>query len=200
VSPETSTLVPLGDYRDWFGSAAPQDRVPGRLLYFGLVRPYKGVPDLLSAFAGVRDERVELHVLGRPSPAALREQVEQAAADDLRVTVRLQHVDDDELARGVQQAQLVVLPYRELHNSSALLLALSLARPVLVPHNSVTAALGDEVGPGWVHTYDGPLTSEVLQTALAATDQPPIAGPDLARRAWPELGRRHAEVYRRVLS
>lgn len=194
-----STLVLHGDYRSWFASAPPHKRVSGRLLYFGLVRPYKGVPELLSAFKGLRDERAELQVLGRPSTPALQQQVEQAAAADPRVTARLRHVNDEELARAVQRAQLVVLPYRELHNSGALLLALSLGRPVLVPHNTVTAALGDEVGPGWVHTYEGPLTSDVLQSVLAITDRPSAAGPDLERRAWPELGRRHAEVYRRVL-
>jgi beta-1,4-mannosyltransferase len=194
-----STLVLHGDYRSWFAAAAEEERLPRRLLYFGLVRPYKGVPELLSAFAALPDEVATLHVLGQPSTPGLRQEVEQAAAGDPRVTVRLRHVDDDELACAVQQAQLVVLPYRELHNSGALLLALSFGRPVLVPENPVTLALGDEVGPGWVRTYSGPLTPGVLASALRATDGPPGGGPDLSRRAWPELGRQHAAVYWRVL-
>ncbi len=194
-----STLVLHGDYRAWFAGAPVAQQVPGRLLYFGLVRPYKGVPELLSAFAGVRGSGLSLHVLGNPSPPALGHEVERAAASDPRVTAALRHAQDDELATAVLQAQLVVLPYRELHNSGALLLSLSLGRPVLVPSNPVTRALSEEVGVGWVHTYSGPLTADVLEAALQQTDRRPVVGPDLGRRGWPDLGRQHAEVYRRLL-
>ncbi len=78
-------------------------------------------------------------------------------APDARIAHHLEHVPDDDLAAEVAHAQLVVLPYREMHNSGAVLLALSLDRPVLVPRNEVTDALAAEVGPWWVQRYDGEL-------------------------------------------
>ena len=41
----------------------------------------------------------------------------------------------------------MVLPYRQMHNSGAVLAALSLDRPVLVPATD-QRGLGAEVGPG----------------------------------------------------
>jgi beta-1,4-mannosyltransferase len=185
-----------GHYRGWFAAAPPRPPVRGRLLWFGLLRPYKGVEALLAAFAQLEDADVTLRVVGAPAAAAPARAVLEAAGWDARIGARLEHVDDAALREEIEQAELVVLPYREMHNSGAALLALSLDRPVLVPDGASTAALADEVGPGWVHRYGGELTAEAIAKALAvarATPQEP--GPDLSRRAWPAAGLAHREVY-----
>ena len=94
------------------------------------------------------------------------------------------------------QAELVVLPYREMHNSGAALLALSLATPVLVPDNPVTRALAREVGEEWVRTYRGEVTAEALVEALCHVRQiPPGCRPDLSARDWATAVRSHLAVY-----
>jgi beta-1,4-mannosyltransferase len=190
----TSTIL-HGHYRDWFGPAT-EPAEPGRLLCFGLLRPYKGVESLLEAFAQLHDPAVSLHVVGSPTTPDLRSAVLTAASVDTRVTARLEYVDDGALRNGIAAAELVVLPYRELHNSGAALLALSLDRPVLLPASEVASALAEEVGPGWVHLYQGELTAAALATALARSREV-VRGqrPDLSRRQWPEAGEAHRAVY-----
>lgn len=78
------------------------------------------------------------------------------------------YVDDPTLAREVSSAELVVLPYRDMHNSGTLLLALSLARPVLVPRTPNNVAVAAEVGPGWIFMYDGELDAGVIRVRPAA--------------------------------
>ncbi len=58
---------------------------------------------------------------------------------------------DADLVREISMSEMVVLPYRFMHNSGAVLLALSLDRPVLVPDNEVNRLLEIEVGSDWVH-------------------------------------------------
>jgi beta-1,4-mannosyltransferase len=190
--PGPSRVIPHGSYTAWFAGHPVGEPVPGRVLTFGLLRPYKGTEVLLRAFAGTAGG--SLRVVGRPATDGMRVLVEAAAADDPRVTATLAHVDDATLAAEVGAAALVVLPYRALHNSGALLLALSLGRPVLAPDGPTTAELAEEVGPGWVRRYDGELTAEVLEKALE--EPAPASGPDLSARDWPLLGRQHVEVYR----
>jgi beta-1,4-mannosyltransferase len=190
----TSTIL-HGHYRDWFGPAT-QPAVPGRLLCFGLLRPYKGVESLLEAFAQLHEPAVSLHVVGSPTTPDLRSAVLTAASVDTRVTARLEYVDDGALRNEIAAAELVVLPYRELYNSGAALLALSLDRPVLLPASEVASALAEEVGPGWVHLYHGELTAAALATALARSREVVRAQrPDLSRRQWPEAGEAHRAVY-----
>lgn len=195
------TTIALGHYREWFhvdpSTTAP---VRGRLTYVGLVRRYKGVEALVDAFVGTRDAPgaadLSLHVVGRPHDAALDTAVRTAAAPDPRITLRLEHVPDEELVREVLEAELVVLPYRDLHNSSAAVMALSLDRPVLVTDNAVTRALAAEVGEDFVLRYDGALDASTLTDALARRRTAPPGRPDLSAREWSVLGEQHAAVFR----
>lgn len=190
-----ATTILHGHYRDWFAHLPRPDVVPGRLLYFGLVRPYKGVEELLEVFGDVPGQDASLRVVGRPSDPALAEAVRERAARDARVSVRLEHVPDEDLAQEIGAAELVVLPYREMHNSGAALLALSLGRPVLVPDNAVTAALAAEVGDAWVLRFDGALQAGRVARALREARDAAGPGPDLSGRDWPALGRAHADVF-----
>jgi beta-1,4-mannosyltransferase len=136
-----------------------------------------------------------LRLAGRATDPGIAAAVRAAVEADARVTARLDHLPDGDLVDEVERAQLVVLPYRDLHNSGALLLALSLDRPVLVPRNAVTDALAAEVGDAWVRRYEGDLAADHLAGALAATAAP-AGAPDLAARDWPGIGRQHADLFR----
>ncbi len=193
---DPSALIPHGHYIDWFAGQEVPPSSPGRLVYFGLIRPYKGVEALLAAFAEVAGDDRRLLVAGSVSDPELGEAVRTAAAHDPRVRLRLEYVDDADLVAEIGAADLVVLPYREMHSSGALLLALSLRRRVLVPASPSTLALAQEVGPGWVLTYDGTVDADVLEQALASP--PPEGRPDLSARDWPQSAAAHVQAYERA--
>jgi beta-1,4-mannosyltransferase len=208
-SPAPVVVAPLGDCRELADRAdgaagVDGDRppVPGRLLHFGHVRRYKGVDALLDAFRQLDDGGVSLRIVGETRDAATRAAVARAAAADARITAVDAFVPDEQLLGEVLDSELVVLPFTRMTNSSSLLLALSLDRPVLVPRTGLTAALAAEVGPGWVHTYEGALDAAALARALAAVRAARAGGdlapPDLSARAWPAIGARHAEAFRRA--
>jgi beta-1,4-mannosyltransferase len=197
--PSNRRLIPHGHYRDWYGPSEAQQRVPGRLLFFGLIREYKGIPELIAAFGETADPSSTLSIVGLPFDAGLAARVVERAAADPRVSVTLGHASDAALALAIREAELVALPYAHMLNSGALLLALSLDRPVLVPRTPGNEELSNEVGSGWILMYDGPLTAEALGAALQAAGAARGGRPDLSRREWPELGQQLAEVYREAV-
>lgn len=199
---QAATLIPHGHYKDWFAGFGRAARVPGRIGYFGLIRRYKGVETLLDAFETLAEDHPTgtLRIGGRPSSAELGTLVEAAAARDERITATLRFLDDAELVDLATSSQLVVLPYRFMHNSGSVLAALSLDRPVLVPRTATNEALDHEVGEGWVHMFSGDLTAADLADALAATEDPPAASPNLDARDWARTGEAHAAVYRAALA
>ena len=191
--------IPHSDYRTAFAEYRPADRIPGRFAYVGLIRPYKNVSGLLRAFAGLEDGSLSLSVSGKPTPA-LVDEIEGLAAADPRVVLSLAFVPDADMVRDVTAAELVVLPYLEMHNSGILLVALSLGRPALVPRSASNEAMAAEVGHEWVIQYDGDLTPDVLASGLAdarrTIDQAP---PRLENRSWEAVGARHETTYRDAL-
>jgi glycosyltransferase involved in cell wall biosynthesis len=189
-----------GHYRDWFAGRPRRTALPGRLAFVGLIRPYKNAEGLIRAFRDADDATASLLVAGNPLTTELAAGVRDAADGDPRVLLRLAHLDDDELVTAVSEAEVVVLPYREMHNSGAALLALSLDRPVLAPANEVNDGLAAEVGAGWVLRYDGEITGPRLMSALEESRRlPPGSRPDLDRRGWDRVGLDHLAAYRLAL-
>ena len=193
-------VVLHGDYGEWFARFPHSAAVPGRAVCFGALRPYKAVPELVDAFRGVSDPTLTLRVAGRPASEGLAAAVLAAADGDPRVSLSFGFLTEAEVAAEVTAAELVVLAYPGMHNSGAVLAALSLGRRVLVPANDVTSALADEVGPGWVLTYDGEVSAAAIEDAFARLRVTPPAGPpDLSRRRWRDAGPAHVRAYERAV-
>ena len=159
-----------GHYRDWFARYPRPERQRGRFAYFGLIRQATR-PSTPCCARSARSRRMALElsltVGGKPSTDELRCELETLAAGDPRVTMQLEFLPDEDLVSIASAAELIVLPYREMHNSGGVLAALSLDRPVLSPDNEVNRRLGEEVGERWVHRFEPPLTAEILLDALA---------------------------------
>jgi beta-1,4-mannosyltransferase len=198
---QPSSTILHGHYREWFPTSGAVDPVPGNVTYFGLIRRYKGTESLIRAFRAVPDRGPELHltVAGRPSTAELSDELVRLSAGDPSIELHLAFLSDEELIDTVGRAHLVVLPYREMHNSGGALTALSLRRPVLVPDNEVNRALREEVGAAWVHTYAGDLTPQDLISALDDVALPLAGEPDLGARDWGVSTDLHVRAYQEAV-
>jgi len=193
--------IPHGHYRDWFAHHPAREIVSGQLGYFGLIRRYKGVEELLAAFRELDCAALSLRIGGNPTSAELAESVRELATGDPRIALQLAFLRDDQVVELVTSSELVVLPYRFMHNSGGALAALSLDRPVLLPDNAVNRLLSDEVGAGWVHLYTGELSGEILVGALASLRaRRPIGRPELGAREWARAGTDHVAAYRRAIT
>lgn len=188
-------LIRHGHYVEQFADVARSEQVPGRLLFFGRIEPYKGVSELVRAFSDVPDRTASLRIVGS-AEAHLRDEIQALADGDDRVTLRFGFVSDEEMVAEISAAELVVLPYREMHNSGVLLVALSLGRPVLVPASPSNDLIAEEVGNDWVLAYPGGLGGAALEAALRRVRSATSPAPRLDGRDWRTVGARYAEVFR----
>jgi glycosyltransferase involved in cell wall biosynthesis len=102
------------------------------VLFFGLLRPYKGVDLLIEAFASAPEDAVLL-VVGMPRMPVERLR-ERAGALGIESRVRFvpRFVRDCEIPAFFRRADLVVLPYREAEQSGVLSTALAFGSPLLL--------------------------------------------------------------------
>jgi beta-1,4-mannosyltransferase len=159
----------------------------------GRIAPYKGIPESVQAFREARLKNVRLLVAGQPTDDLIGDRIRAAAQKSSQIDLRLTFLEDDELYSVVRAADVVLLPYNEFLNSGALLLSLSLGRPVLVPSTPVTQELQALLGDGWVRTYAGSLSKSVLLASLA--DAPDPDRPDLADMSWNRFATSLVDAY-----
>ena len=141
----TGFVIPIGHYRGVYADAVSRETARRRLglplssavyAFIGKIRPYKNVPHLLRVFRTLEDPDTRLLVAGLPDSPDIRAEVVAAAAGDERVRLTLEHVPDDDLQVYCRAADLVVLPFTDILNSSSALLALAFDRPVVVPRSA----------------------------------------------------------------
>lgn len=139
--PVTVTPLPLYDF---LVPEPPVDRAAARrglelasgpvLLFFGLIRPYKGLMTLLQAVPKILERHpVTVLVVGEfyEDPAPYRRMVEDGGVAG-RVRFIDRFVPDEEVAPYFTAADLVVLPYRSASQSAVVQVAYAFDRPVVV--------------------------------------------------------------------
>ncbi len=133
-------VMPHGPYNHVVTSEAARaeagDESPFRLLYFGVIRPFKGVEDLVAAFNSLdRDQasQFRLSVVGETWEGWTipDEAIARSPHKDLIERVD-RYVSDEELATYVAGADAVVLPYHRSSLSGPLHVALTAGLPVVV--------------------------------------------------------------------
>ena len=99
------------------------------ILFFGLLRPYKGIDTLLEAFRQL--EGAELWVVGNPRmDVAPLHRLADAAPGRVRFLTRF--VEDAEIPPIFRRADLVVLPYRDAEHSGVLYTGLAFGKPLVL--------------------------------------------------------------------
>lgn len=112
---------------------AAQGALPRRgrleLLFFGFIRPYKGLDLLIDALSSLNDPQVFLTVVGEPwgDTAALLRHAQTAP----NVELHLSYASDEQASEYFARADLVVLPYRAATGSAVASLAIGYGKPIL---------------------------------------------------------------------
>lgn len=103
------------------------------VLFFGVIKPYKGLDILLKAFEQVRDARSDIILLiaGNPSDRSMQALVETAKQQP-NCRVVSEFIPEEETWLYHLAADLVVFPYRTITQSGALLTAMEYGCPVIV--------------------------------------------------------------------
>jgi glycosyltransferase involved in cell wall biosynthesis len=146
------------------------------ILFFGLLRPYKGVDLLLEAFAQL--EGAELWIVGNPrmDVSPLRTAA-QAASGRVRFVTRF--VEDEEIPAIFRRADLVVLPYRDAEHSGVLYTGLAFGKPMVL---SAVGGFPEVAARGAARLVPAG-DADALAAALAELTSDPAARERLAEAA-----------------
>jgi beta-1,4-mannosyltransferase len=168
--------------------------------FVGQLRPYKNLPVLLREFRKLENPSAVLIIAGMLKLDETRAEFDGLVAEDSRVRVFGGFIEDTRMQLYLESADLVVLPYRDILNSGSAVLALSFDRPVLVPARGSMVELARDVGPGWVLTYEGELTTQILADGMTAAQSKRDDKPSLSHLDWDVIAGMTRDAYTKILS
>ncbi|HEX4719436.1 MAG TPA: glycosyltransferase family 4 protein [Thermoleophilaceae bacterium] len=208
LEPERIHVIPHGAF-DYLTRLPEERPLPPELqtvegpvvLFFGLLRPYKGIELLIEAFHDI--EGAELWVVGMPRMPLepLRE-----LASEVRGRVRFvpRFVDDSEIPAFFRRADIVALPYREIDQSGVLYTALAFGKPIVV---SSVGGFDEVATQGAARAVPPNAPRELAATLHQLLDEPAererlaqaAAAAAAGRYSWDSIAERTLTLYRALL-
>ncbi|RNL61201.1 glycosyltransferase [Nocardioides marmoriginsengisoli] len=162
-----------GEYPDWITREAARKRLGLKegeraLIALGGIRPYKGLDNLVDVFDDLvaEDPTLRLLVAGQPVDVDAAADLEARCSDNPRVIAFFEEVPGDQLQVWMKAADLAVLPYRNILNSGAFLLAQTFGLPVVAPRSGALRAWEEEPHVQLFEPRDPSSLAAVIRSAL----------------------------------
>lgn len=175
------------------------------ILSFGLLRPYKGIEDLLEAFGKVAADNAdaELWIVGNPRMdlGPLRRQASEAGG---RIRTVTRFVDDAEIPAIFRRADIVALPYLDAEHSGVLYTGLAFGKPLVLSAVGGFPEVAETGAARLVPPGDSAALAAILKelvcdekarAELATAAGKAAAGP----YSWDEAARRTIDLYRELI-
>lgn len=128
------------------------------LVSLGMIRPYKGVVDLIDAFrkfaVTTRDHRLQLIVGGQLQDPGVEEILNRLDSETRDcITLIARRLDENEIVRLMQMAHLSVTPYRKILTSGSYYLSTTFGKPTVAPSKGIFPEIIEDEKNGFL--YDG---------------------------------------------
>ncbi len=191
VSAKIFRVVPEGDYTTCYPNTVTPEAARAHLdippdarvlLYLGLVKPYKGILELIKLFKEISNsDNHQLLIVGRSKQADYAAQVKAEAGGNVVFVDRF--VPETELQYYYNAADAVILPFHKIENSGSAIMAMGFAKPIIAPALGVlTERLAQQKE---LLYHDQAELREIIRSFLHG---PPSA------TDWQALGRRNYEA------
>ncbi|WP_349573391.1 glycosyltransferase [Azotobacter salinestris] len=148
--------LPIGSYEGYYVNCTSRTKARAKLeiaehknvfLFFGNIRPYKGLADLLKAFSSPEIQKTDsiLIIAGLGPAYQYIEKYYTGNLEKLKVVNR--HIQDDEVQDYFVSADFCVFSFKKILTSSSVLLSYTFSIPVIIPDfASMTEFTGEERG------------------------------------------------------
>ncbi|MCC7355250.1 MAG: glycosyltransferase family 4 protein [Anaerolineae bacterium] len=205
--------VSMGDLGSFSGPPLPQKEARAQLgldpdkpvaLFFGLIKPYKGLGALLRSLPMVRERVPDMHLLVAGEPMEPLAPYQRLIADlglGAHVAMHTRYIPSELVPTYFCAADLVVLPYLDISLSAVLVTAYGYARPVVV---TAVGGLPELVENGITGLVVRPGDEAALADGVATLLSDPARCHKMGERArqlaeerhsWPAIGRKTLALY-----
>lgn len=160
ADPRKVYIVPHGSYEGYYPNYVNKDiarsyfDIGGHdfvFLFFGNIKAYKGVEELIEAYSRLRKKRkdIKLIIAGRVFEKDAGKYIEKAVKKDSSIIFRPGFIEESDVQFYFNAANVVILPYKKILTSGAAILSFSFKKPILAPREGLLPELTSHGEQGW---------------------------------------------------
>lgn len=211
INQKNISIIPLGNYISTYPVNTNREEARQKLglqpksfvfLFFGLIRQYKGVSELLQAFEELVKEHkdIQLVIAGDVQDFKTGKKIEEFKKNHPQSIFHFnQYIKDEDVQYYFKSADIAVLPFQRVTNSSSVLLPLSLGLPALYPLLGNLKDIPDGIGITYTTDNENNLT-KAMRKAITNKGSIESLGQNGLKYAqslkWEDIAEEHYEIYR----
>ena len=201
------SVIPHGNYIGFYPNQVSRSEARYQLgladdtfvyLFLGLLRPYKGLEDLFTAFKSIESPKTQLLIAGRIfGPDGYEAGLKKTSQRDSMIILVPEFIPDESIQLYLNACDIFVLPYKHITTSGAAALALSFGRPIIAP---AITSFPEVVTPESGILYDASKPDglvSALQEARTRTWSESKIFNYASQFDWDKLGPRLADLYKK---
>lgn len=187
------SVIPHANYKNYYSNntSRKESRVKFNIddedivyLFFGMIRDYKGLPELIGFFKEIQSHNTKLIIAGRPFRKDIARNIMRDCAGNENITTFLEYIPDEDVQFFMNAADVVVLPFKGILTSGSVMLSLTFGKPVIAPAIGDLPEVLDESGS---FLYDPTVKDGLLAAIKAALNADLVS----MGRHNKELGKRY---------
>jgi beta-1,4-mannosyltransferase len=139
-------IVPMGDYIDYYENNTNSHYARAQLnlsnddfviLFFGIIRPYKGIDSLIESFKKYKKVNWKLIIAGMSNLPNYERNLRDQIGSDSDILFHSRMIKTERVQDYLNAADVVALPFKMIENSSSAVLAMGFSKPVIAPNLGV---------------------------------------------------------------
>lgn len=103
------------------------------ILFFGALRPYKGVAKLAKSFASAKPLNTKLLIAGNAPDEDYKNEIIDAANKSANILLQFGYLEDQKLINYIEAADAVVIPFEDTLTSGSVILAMTQGKALIAP-------------------------------------------------------------------
>jgi glycosyltransferase involved in cell wall biosynthesis len=204
------TVIPHGHFIDIYANTITRSVAREYLglsqkdlvfLYFGKIRNYKGVPDLISDFMLFKVPDAKLLIVGQPDNGIIQTKIKHLSDQSKKIAFYPGFIPNEDIQKFMNAADIVILPFKDTLTSGTVILAMSFSKPIIAPRLGCLAELLEE-NANFLYPPDG--KNRILEALIRSQNANlSVMGEQNFKRVktldWTAIGHKIRQVYESCL-
>lgn len=207
-------VIPMGNFSGVYPNEITKTNAREKLkidqnkkvfLFFGFIRKYKGVLNLMKVYSELQKKYPSSHLIiaGDSLDIELKKEIvtlSKTHSDNLHLAIK--HIQDEDVQLYFNAADIVVYPFNKITTSSSVFLSMQFAKPIIYPRMGNLSELPENVGFSYEPRNERGLYKAMEKSLRSAEDLKKIGENGLhfsKSLTWSTIADKTYQVYQSVL-